>query len=88
MVTQYTSNKWLKNSAKQITDPFVEATRLAAQTSTQVNAEFCSMEYDACAEMDELNRIHMQEFAIKAEEAMRCSKTYLRPGSRGKTLTT
>ena len=51
-----------------------EATRLAAQTSTQMNAEFRAVEYDASAEMDELNGIHMQEFAIKALEAVDAQK--------------
>ena len=31
----------------------VEATTILAQTSTQLNAEFLAMEYDATAEMDE-----------------------------------
>ena len=52
----------------------VEATRLAAQTSTQLNAEFHVTEHDASAEMDELNRIRMQEFAHKAEEATDAQK--------------
>ena len=43
----------------------VEATGLAAQTSTQMHAEFRAMEYDACVEMDELKRIEMLESAIK-----------------------
>ena len=31
-----------------------EASTIAAQTSTQLNAEFCMLEYDTSAEMDEL----------------------------------
>ena len=47
-----------------------EATRIAPQTSTQLNAEFRMMEYDTSAEKDEFNGIRMQEFAIQAEEAI------------------
>ena len=46
-----------------------EASTTAAQTSTQLNAEFRAVEHDTSAEKDQLNRIQMQEFAIHAEEA-------------------
>ena len=51
-----------------------KATRIAAHTSTQMSAEFRAVEYDTSTEMDELNRIQMQEFAIKAEEAIDAQK--------------
>ena len=54
----------------------VEATRLAAQTSTQTNAEFRALGYDISAEMDDLIRVQMQEFAIKTEEAID-AQTYI-----------
>ena len=41
-----------------------------AQISAQLNAEFRMLEYDTSAEKDELNWIHMQEFAIQAEETV------------------
>ena len=41
-----------------------------AQISTQLNAEFRMLEYGTSAEQDELNWIHMQEFAIQAEETV------------------
>ena len=64
----------------------VETTRLAVQTLTQMNGEFRRVKHDAPAEMDKLNRIQMQEFAIKA--GRQCSKTQLCPGSMRRTLTT
>ena len=48
----------------------VEATRISAPTSTQMDAEFRVKEHDAPAQMDEFNRIRMQEFEINAEEAI------------------
>ena len=42
----------------------VEASIVAVQTTTQLNAAFHTLEYDISAEKDELKRIQMQEFAI------------------------
>ena len=63
-------NKCLTNSGKQYNDSVWTPQKIETRTSTQLNAEFRVMEYDASAEMDELNRIRMQEFPVKAEEAM------------------
>ena len=52
----------------------VEASILAVQTTTQLNATFRALEYDISAEKDELNRIRMQEFAIHAEESIRAQR--------------
>ena len=46
-----------------------EATIIAAQTSSQLHAEFRMMEYDTSTEKGEFNRIQMQEFAIQTEDA-------------------
>ena len=53
---------------------FVEASILAVQTATQLNATFRTLEYDISAEKDELNRIRMQEFAIHAETFRKLGK--------------
>ena len=53
---------------------FVEASTLAVQTTTQLNAAFRTLEFDISAEKDELNRIRMQEFAIHAEESIRAQR--------------
>ena len=62
----------------------VEATTLAFQTSTQMTAEFHAMEYDASAEMYDTNTIQVQEFAIKAEEAIDAQKDMSSPRKQWK----
>ena len=70
----FTRNSSCSNTEICKKSHFVEASILAVQTTTQLNAAFRTLEYDISAEKDELNRIRMQEFAIHAEESIRAQR--------------
>ena len=63
-----------------------EASILASQSSTQLNAEFRAIEYDSAAEMDECRRIQMERGSqFEAEETIETQRILYLQKAGGKT---